>query len=176
LRVRQRDVDEDALEEDEDADREDDDADGGDDPVDLGRVETRPRKHEEAYGSYQGRVERGNETPFGGAEAGDKDFGLEDVAQVPHVDRDGDGDADADGEEDQADLAGVEAVALCWLVGDAVDVDHGKDLEEGVEDTVDESDVDRGKKHGGIEGVDLDGAPEIGDYDVRDGEFGLIDL
>jgi len=97
LRIHERDVQEDTLDNEEDTDRCNDDTDTRHDPVDVGV--TRPSEDEQADGHEPGHVECGDQTAFRSAETVESDTGLDDVVDVPPVPCDAQDDADGDGEE-----------------------------------------------------------------------------
>ena len=101
------------------------------------------------------------------------------VSQIDDVGGDSDADADGDRQKNQTDFAGVQAVALgdgLRFGGEADGVDDGEDFEKGVEYRVHQACVEACEEDGGVEGVDLDGAPEVADDDFVDGEGGLVDF
>ena len=168
LRVRQRDVDEDALEDDEAGAAVEDDADDARDPGDVGPGG--PGEDEEAHGREEGAEERGHEAVFLCAEAVREDVRDEVVVEVGDVGDDADGAGDEDAGEEDADGAEGEVV---------VDgVDEREDFEEGVVDSVYEGCVevyegDRGVFDGDFYGFDEGGYEDLERLDVLQVDFGL---
>lgn len=150
LRIRRRQVHQDALEGDEGAACVQGDADSGDDPVDG--FPGGPGEEEEADGGDADGGEGGEEACFkvvGADEGLLRGWAAE---EVYGVEGGGDDAADDDGDEDQGE--GEEG----HLVG--VHVDEVEGLEEGVVDGVDEGGVEAGEADGGVFDADFDGAGE----------------
>ena len=141
LRVHEREVQEDALDDEEDADGGHHDADTRYDPVDawVGR----PSEDEEARGYEPSDNEGGEEAALRSTQPAAADLGLYHEPDVSPVGGNGDHDADGDGEEGKTHLAEVEVVHAL--------VDEREGFKEAVEDTVDESCVDGGKGNAGVE-------------------------
>lgn len=154
LRVRERDVDEDALEDDEGGAAVDDDADDAGDPGEVGAGG--PGEDEEADGREEGRDERGHETVLLRAEPVRHDVGYEVEVEIGDVDERSDGAGDEDAGEEDADDAEGEVV---------VDrVDEREDFEEGVVDSVHQGRVGVDESDGRVFDGYLQGLNE-GGYD-----------
>lgn len=166
LRIHERQVEKDALDEQEDADGGKDDANAGHDPVDIRAAG--PAKDEEANGDQEGDEEGGDQTALWSPETMQPDAGFHAGIDVPPVPRDAYDDADGDGEEGQAELAEVEMVHFV--------VDEGEGFEEGVEDAVDDCRVDGGKGDARVEQHEFKGTPEGLDGDGARREAGLVDF
>lgn len=149
MRVRERDVDEDALQDHEAGAAVDDDADDAGDPGQVGPCG--PGEDEEAHGWQEGSDEGGHEAVFLGAESVRHDVGDEVEVEIGDVGEGSEAAGDKDAGEEDADGAEGELVEGR--------VDEREDFEEGVVDAVDE---------GGVEVYEGDGWVFDGDFDGLD--------
>ena len=169
LRIRQRNVDEQALQHQEDANRVDRNTDRGCNPRNAIRLVPRPREDEEPDGCKGRGVDGRNESLFWGWEPVLDDLWVRDPIQVGPVGWDGDEDGHQDAQEHQSQLSQIKAVA-------GFAVDDGEDFEEAVVDPINQSDIHAREEYGRISNVDLERAPEITDDDFTNSEFRLVNL